>query len=316
MKKHYKIAIVGFGSIGKRHLGNIVDVLQNRGSSFSIDLIRRDTSKDVNDDVKHLIDNIYYSFEEVPDDYEIIFVTNPTYLHFQTIKKLVPKTKHMFIEKPVFDDTSLPLEELKLRDNGIYYVACPLRYTDVIEYVRNHIELRKVYSARAICSSYLPEWRSGVDYRKTYSAHLKEGGGVSMDLIHEWDYIHYLFGIPEDVYNLRGKFSNMEVDSDDLSLYIARYKTMMVELHLDYFGRKTIRELQLFTEEDTIIADIANSEVRYMKTGDVISFKESRNDFQCKEIQCFFDVLEGKITNPNNIDMAVRTLKIAKAGKL
>ena len=62
------------------------------------------------------------------------------------------------------------------------------------QYVKNNVDLSKVYSARAISSSYLPDWRPGQDYRTTYSAHKDMGGGVSIDLIHEWDYLSWLFG--------------------------------------------------------------------------------------------------------------------------
>jgi predicted dehydrogenase len=316
MKKHYKIAIVGLGSIGNRHLKNIAHVLQERGASYSIDLVRSNRGTDNNHDIVHLINNIYYTYDETPTDYDVILITNPTHLHYQAVKMFVPKTQNMFIEKPVFDDINLSIGELKLKADGIYYVACPLRYTDVLQYVKNNIDLSKVYSARAICSSYLPDWRPGVDYRNTYSAHLNEGGGVSIDLIHEWDYIQYLFGVPEQVYNLRGKFSALEIDSDDLSIYIAKYEKMMIEVHLDYFGRKTVRELQLITKEDTIIADITNSEIRYLKSGEIYTFKESRNDFQRREISNFFDIIEGKKTNYNDIQNAIKTLKIAKEGKL
>lgn len=316
MMNHYKIAIVGLGSIGSRHLLNTSRILTEKKISYSIDLIRRNKSKDMSEELNQLIDNVYYAYEEVPNDYDVIFITNPTHLHYQTIKSYIPKTKNMFIEKPVFDDINLSIENLILKDNGIYYVACPLRYTDVIQYVKNEIDLSKIYSARVICSSYLPDWRPSVDYRNTYSAHIDEGGGVSIDLIHEWDYIQYLFGEPEKVHNLRGKFSNLEIDSDDLSLYIAKYENMMVEVHLDYFGRRTIREIQLFTDEDTIVADIANSEIRYLNSGKSLSFKESRNDFQRKEISHFFDVIEGKEENQNDIKTAMRTLKIAKEGNL
>ena len=61
-----------------------------------------------------------------------------------------------------------------------------------------------VYSARVLCSSYLPGWRPGVDYRTVYSAHKDMGGGVTIDLIHEWDYLVELFGKPEKMYNFKG----------------------------------------------------------------------------------------------------------------
>ncbi|OKP85818.1 oxidoreductase [Paenibacillus helianthi] len=313
---NYKIAIIGLGSIGKRHLFNIEKVLEARGISYSIDLIRRDFNNELSDDIKSMVNNIYTDYSNVPDDYDVIFITNPTHLHFDTIKSYVPKTKHMFIEKPVFSDTAPSVQELMLNEKGIYYVACPLRYTDVIQYVKHEIDLSRVYSVRTICSSYLPYWRAGVDYRNTYSAHADEGGGVSIDLIHEWDYIVYLFGHPDRVENFRGKVSHLEIDSDDLSIYIAKYKNLMAEIHLDYFGVQTIRELQLFTYEDTIIADIANSKITYLKRNETISFAESRNDYQLKEISAFFDVIEGKTVNPNDIDSAVMTLKIAKEGSL
>lgn len=313
---YYKIAIIGLGSIGSRHLLNISYYLTERNISYTIDLVRSNKGRVINEDLNNFINSIYYSYEEVPNDYDVILITNPTNLHYDTVKTYASKTKHMFIEKPVFDDANKSIDDLMLKKDGIYYVACPLRYTDVIQHLKNDVDLKRVYSARVICSSYLPEWRPNVDYRDTYSAHAEQGGGVSIDLIHEWDYIYYLFGEPEKVYNLRGKFSNLEIDSDDLSIYIAKYEKMMVEVHLDYFGRKTIREIQLFTDEDTIVADIVSGEIRYLRSNKIISFEESRNDFQRKEIAYFFNVIEGKAINHNDINTAMRTLKIAKEGNL
>ena len=37
---HYKIAFVGIGSIGKRHLKNVCAFLEKRGDSYLIDLYR------------------------------------------------------------------------------------------------------------------------------------------------------------------------------------------------------------------------------------------------------------------------------------
>lgn len=316
MKSMYKIGIIGFGSIGKRHFKNIVNVLKERDKLYMIDLIRSGKDKEIEEEIAPNINRIYYSFNSAPNNYDIIFITNPTNLHFETIKHFVTKTKHMFVEKPIFNRIDVSIDTLNLKSDSIYYVACPLRYTNVIQYIKHQIDLKNVYCVRTICSSYLPEWRPNQDYRNNYSAHKDQGGGVSVDLIHEWDYLCYLFGKPEQILNLRGTFSNLEIDSDDLSIYIAKYDDKAVEVHLDYFGRKTIREIQIFTDEDTIIGDITNSEIRYLKRGEVISFKEQRNDFQCKEIEHFFDIIEGKIINDNDISTAIRTLKIAEEGKL
>ncbi|AUM97503.1 oxidoreductase [Clostridium sporogenes] len=311
----YKIGIIGLGSIGTRHLKNIVTVLKERKKSYTIDLIRSGRGKKIEEEISEDISNIFYSYDSVPKDYDIIFITNPTSLHYKTINQFVINTKHMFIEKPVFDTIDVSVNTLHLNNDSIYYVACPLRYTNVIQYIKHQINLNNVYCARSICSSYLPRWRKNQDYRNTYSAKKDQGGGVSIDLIHEWDYIYYLFGEPEQIFNIRGTFSNLEIDSDDLSLYIAKYNNKAVEIHLDYFGQKTIREIQIFTDEDTIVGDLVNSEIRYLKSNKVISFKEQRNDFQCKEIEHFFDIIEGKVINDNDISMAFRILQIAKGDK-
>lgn len=313
---HYKIAIIGLGSIGSRHLLNISYVLNQRSNSYSIDLIRSNKGRITSKELRDLIDNVYYEYEDVPNDYDVIFISNPTHLHYETLKKYVSKTKHIFIEKPIFDNVEKSIADLSLNSDSVYYVACPLRYTNVIQYLKTELDLSRVYSARVICSSYLPEWRPDIDYRSTYSAHAEEGGGVSIDLIHEWDYIHYLFGQPKKIHNFRGKFSDLDIDSDDLSIYIAKYDNLMVEVHLDYFGRKTIREIQLFTNEDTIVADITGSEIRYLRSNRTISFDEYRDDFQRKEMAYFFDIVEGKKENHNEITTAMKILNIAKAGGL
>lgn len=315
MNNTYKIGIIGLGSIGTRHLKNIVKVLERKNESYIIDLIRSGKGKEIEEEIAQHISSIFYSYDSVPNDYDVIFVTNPTNLHFATIKKFISKTRHMFIEKPLFDKTVFWEDDLHLKSKSVYYVACPLRYTNVIQYIKQKIDLNDVFCARTISSSYLPDWRPGQDYRKSYSAHKDQGGGVSIDLIHEWDYICYLFGIPENILNIRGTFSKLEIDSDDLSLYIAKYADKAVEVHLDYFGRKTMREIQIFTAEDTIVGDILNSEIRYLRAEKVISFQESRNDFQLKEIEHFFDIIEGKAINDNDIKTAFRTLQIAMEGK-
>lgn len=304
-----KICMVGLGSIGRRHLINLVKVLTEKKLTFQIDALRSEKKVDVAE-VNKWITKIFYKVEDIPEDYDIVFVTNPTSMHYQSIISMLSKTQHMFIEKPVFDSIKYNLDDIFLKKESIYYVACPLRYSPVIQHVKKIIKTEKIYSVRAICSSFLPDWRKDVDYRKVYSAKKQLGGGVSLDLIHEWDYLVYLFGFPDEISCFQGKFSSLEIDSEDLAVYIAKYQDKLVEVHLDYFGRSTERKLELYCKEYKIIADILNNRIEYIGNDDkIIEFLHE--DIYVNEIHYFLDIIDGREVNNNSVEHALKVLNYA-----
>ena len=191
-------------------------------------------------------------------------------------------------------------------------MACPLRYNPVLQYVKDQINLDEVFAARAISSSYLPEWRPGQDYRQCYSAHKDMGGGVGIDLIHEWDYLTWFFGMPDKCYSIQDKISNLEIDSDDIAIYIAKAGNKTIELHLDYFGRKSIRRLELYMPDDTILCDILEGSVIYQKKNECINLNAERNAYQIAEIKHFFDIIEHKMPNDSTAEQAYAVLKLSK----
>jgi predicted dehydrogenase len=270
----------------------------------------RKTNKPLEKDIQDLI-NYEVSEDELSNDYDITFITNPTNLHYNTIKLMACKTKHMFIEKPLFDTNIYDISDLDLRENGVYYVAGPLRYTNIVQALKEILFKEDVYSVRAICSSYLPDWRPGVDYTKIYSAKKSEGGGVSIDLIHEWDYITYLFGFPDEVFNLKGKFSHLDIDSEDLSIYIAKYKDKLVEIHLDYFGRFSRREIELFTKNGTITGDFINKRITFTDSRKPIDFSLENTDMYIEEMKSFLGKVINNKYGENNITNAYKILKLA-----
>lgn len=311
---NYKIAFCGLGSIGKRHLRNVCEYLNQKGNTFTIDLYRSKVGSDVPLDIRPLVTSIY-SYDDIAESnimYDVVFVTNPTSVHYDTIQKFKHRTKSFFIEKPVFDKTDIEtslFEELK---DTICYVACPLRYSAALQYVKQNIDFSKSFSVRAISSSYLPDWRSGQDYRKCYSAHRDMGGGVGIDLIHEWDYLTWLFGTPIETYSIQRKISNLEIDSDDVAIYIGRTSKTSIELHLDYFGRSMIRTLEMFLPDDTIRCDIEDGRIEYLRIGRVIQLPSERNEYQMREIEHFFEILNNKIENDSTMGHAFHVLKLAK----
>ena len=307
-----KVCFVGIGSIARRHIGNLTDVCWERSIELTIDVLRMIGRNDVGD-IDSKIKHFYYDEKLMPNDYDVIFLTNPTEFHLDMLKKLHDKSRNFFIEKPLTSYKKLEdTFKIPYRENSIYYVACPLRYTDVVQYLKENINISDVISVRCISSSYLPDWRPGTDYRKTYSADKELGGGVSIDLIHEWDYIRFLFGKPVKVFYTYGQKSSLEINCEDYAVYVADYADKIVELHLDYFGRKTLREIMIFTNEDTIVGDFINSKVSYLKNGTEICFGEQRNDFQKKELRHFLDILDGKTECDNNVSDAYETLLLTQ----
>ena len=312
MSKHYNIAFIGLGSIAKRHIKNVCDYVLSCGNTFSIDLYRSSIDRPIAEEILPFVDKSYLYSGEVQMDYDMVFITNPTSLHLEAALKFRPHTKSLFIEKPVFNGFEIDDAIITKLDEIPSYVACPLHYNPVLQYVKQNIDLSKVISVRAMSSSYLPDWRSGQDYRQTYSAHADLGGGVDIDLIHEWDYLTWIFGMPTICQAIVGKYSALEIDSNDTALYVAKNNLMTYELHLDYFGRKTQRTLDIFSQDDTIQCDLIAGTISYLKEGKTIKVNAERNAFQMAEIKHFFDIVERRIENDSNVEHGVKVLKLTK----
>ena len=276
----FKVLFTGIGSIAKQHIKN----LKSTGDSYIVDALRRKNKPTDG------ISTIYTDYDEVPNDYDIIFITNPTSLHYEAITKLKDKTKNMFIEKPIFD---IPKDcEFS---KGVNFVAAPLRFNSEIKKLKQYVETHNVYAFRAICSSYLPDWRKG-DYRKCYSAKKEMGGGVELDLIHEIDYLKWIFGNFSNIKRLSAKKSNLEINSNDIALYLFENKDVLGSLHIDYFGREPMRKIEIFSQNETKTFDLLNCS----------------NDMTIEQMQYFIKCVKNKNLNCYNTPKeAIESLEAA-----
>lgn len=309
-----KICIVGLGSIGCRHLKNISKILKEKKQKFQIDAFRK-TNTMLDPQIQCLIFDEYYDFDKLPKDYDIIFITNPTSMHYDTIKEFSKNAKNLFIEKPVWSEFNKSIDDLNLKNDGQYYVACPLRYTNVVKWIKENIDPSKVFSIRAICSTYLPDWRPNIDYRQNYSAIEKLGGGVQLDLIHELDYICYIFGKPKSCNSIIRRCSNLEISSMDTALYLLNFDTMVASVHLDYYGRSPKREIEIYVEDDVIVGDFIKNKIFFLKSNIIIDLEEQRDEYQIEELYHFLKIINGETKNDNNLFYANEILNIALGGQ-
>ena len=310
--RELKVLFVGVGSIARRHIRNLAALCQELAVTLQLDVLRSGQGRALPEDIAAVVQHTRHTLAEVPTGYDAVFITNPTSLHYATLAQVGDRAKFFFIEKPVFVTGEEDIAALHLPAEVVCYVACPLRYTNVLRYVREHVDFHRVHAVRAMSSSYLPDWRPGQDYRECYSAHRDMGGGVAIDLIHEWDYLCWLLGMPQAVKSFIRQKSQLEVDSDDLAIYIAEYPDKMVELHLDYFGRATQRTLELYAEDDTIVVDIERQKITWLKAGRVLELPQERDDYQRRELAHFFAIVDGRCECDNTLEKACQVLRITR----
>ena len=301
------VCFIGLGSIGQRHIRNVHAVAAARGIAVETDVVEPRTLDYLDASTRALVRNRFATPDEI-GRYDMIFVTNPSQLHHETLLSVKDKADFFFVEKPVFTQALSPDALAPFSDAKRFYVACPIRHTRVYGFLAEFVPQNRIYCARAICSSYLPEWRPGTDYRRTYAA--QEGaGGVKLDLIHEFDYLFTLFGLPETSCLLDGQFSHLELKSVDGVSFVARYPDKTLELHLDYYGRVPRREIELYTADDVVVCDFIKAEIRFLKSGRRIDLAEERNEYCLREIDFFFDFALKGAANINAVPYANRIIE-------
>ena len=305
-----KYCFVGVGSIARKHISNIRKIDNNA----VIHALRSGHSN--YGDLDQYIDKQLFSFDELDSSYDVVFVTNPTSMHFDALNQFYDKSNNFFVEKPVFSHYKEEKDIVSFQKKKTY-IAAPLRFCAGIKYAKQLInEKGKPNCIRAISSSYLPDWRPNVDYRNTYSAHKDLGGGVHIDLIHELDYVSYLVGCPNVSFYINDKVSDLEIDSYDISTSVHKVDDTVIEIHLDYFGRDKKRICELYYNDKTYYINLVNNAVIEVCGNDVKNVELEPTDIYLDEMKYFIDfVRSNNQTSINDIFLANRVLKIINEGE-
>lgn len=248
------ILIVGLGSIAKKHIKALrsLDV----GATFTA--LRSSPHAEQYEDVKNI-----FSLEELPEKPDFAIVSNPTHLHFRTLQALLPLQCPLFIEKPVV----LTAEEAAhlrriLPPETVTYVACVLRHHPCLQFVRDHLrDPKRINEVNVYCGSYMPDWVPGKDWRQSFRADPAQSGGVHLELIHEMDYVYWLFGKPSNVSRTLRTVSSLGLNVPDYAHYTLTYDAFTASITLNYYRRDPKRILEILSEGQTWTVDLLASTV-------------------------------------------------------
>ena len=261
------VLVLGCGSIGRRHIHNLVNFNE----------IKRIFVYTKSKDCFNTLDNSSRKIEAVKSiagvSADFALICNQTKKHLKDAINLAQRGLHIFIEKPLSVNLNnvSKLEKIVSRKKIKFAVGYNLRFLKALEYIKTKLaagDIGDLYFARIEVGQYLPDWRKSIDYRKSYSAKRKEGGGVALDLSHEIDYMRYLFGDPVDWMVINTRVSKLKIDSDDIFEGLYRYGNNFVcSVHLDYLEPQKRRQLRIVGSAGVILLDLVKAEIKIQKPG-------------------------------------------------
>lgn len=296
-----RVLIVGLGSIALKH----IKALRSISPAAEMFALRSNTASQEVEGVRNI-----YSYSEVPAlKLDFVIISNPTSLHAEVIEALLPLNLPLFIEKPLFN--KLTNEELVIKvekDEVKSYVACNLRFLDCLIFTNDFIKNKRVNEVNSYCGSFLPDWRPDVDFRTVYSANKELGGGVHIDLIHEMDYVCWLFGMPEKVNSVMKNNSSLHITAYDYTNYILEYPQFAVNIVLNYYRRDSKRTLEIVTSEGTINVNLLNNSVTY---NGALIFTSEKNILDTYEDQLRY-FISTVLTGGNQINTIGEAFQILK----
>ena len=260
-----KIAFIGLGSIARKHIA----ALKQLDKTAIIFAVRHQETPSE----KEGINNITFSALNTLD-LDAIIITNPSVYHTQNILDLVHLRIPIMVEKPlcISNGQRKKLQQLNTQDLPIIYTACNLRFHPLIQYLKAYLNENTltIFEVNAYCGSYLPSWRPDSDYRSSYSAQEAMGGGVHLDLMHELDYLHFLFGKPKAVEKVHKKYSTLDLDSVDYAHYWLDFKDFSATITLNYFRRDSKRTLEIVTDQGTIELDFISGTITLLAQKEIL----------------------------------------------
>ena len=312
-----KILLIGFGSIGKRHLGNLFHL-----GYRDIDVV---TSKiSLPEPFNQLI--LYKSVENALASaaYETAILCTPTSYHTPAILQLLKANIYrIYVEKPIshsLDDLDEVTSLAGSYSNKIV-VGFDLHFDKGFQKVQEFLTegtIGKIISINAKVGQYLPDWRPAEDYRQGMSAKKATGGGVMLDLVHEFDYVTCLAGPVKTVAALYNKSGTLQIETEDIAEVLLQFENGAVgTIHLDYLQPSLVRNCLITGAEGSIQWNLATNKVEWVNhkkesfTYDYKGFE--RNDRLIEILKSFLaDVPDARLTT---LAAGIKSLQLVLAAK-
>lgn len=315
-----KFLIAGLGSIGRRHLRNLIALGEQ-----DIVLFRTLQSTLPDDELAAFpVENdLDKALARKPD---AVIVANPTALHMAVAIPAAEAGCHLLLEKPVshqFDDQVKALQAIVAEKNNRTLVGFQFRFHPVLNQIRDLLLadiLGRPLSFRVHWGEYLPDWHPWEDYRQSYAARADLGGGVVDTLCHPLDYVRWFFGEVHSLSAMTGQISDLILDVEDVAEITMNFASGVIgSIHLDYFQRPPSHWMEINCEKGQVCWDNADGAAKVYSADQgswqTLSPPEGfeRNDLFLAEMRHFIALVSGEEASRCDLEDGVQALKMTTA---
>lgn len=218
-----RVAVVGLGSIGRRHLEN----LGRLGVGRRI-VVRR--ASGANSAFAPPPDAlvVHSAAAALAGGLDAAIVCNPTSEHVRTALEYLAAGVPVLVEKPISHrlDEAEQLVAAASRSGARAAMAYVMRHHPAYRLAGDKINdgrLGRILYAKIWFEAYLPDWHPWEDYRQGYAARRELGGGALPTLDHEIDFLNWRLGVPRSSSGCSGRSGALEMDADDWATLSIQY---------------------------------------------------------------------------------------------
>lgn len=317
-----KTLIAGLGSIGRRHLRNLVTLGEK-------DVVLLRTHRATLPDGELAGYPVETDLDEALRTHrpQAVIVANPTALHLDVAIPAARQGCAILLEKPIASSMRgvAALEAAVAKSGAKVLVGFQLRFHPSLVRLRRLLQdeaVGSIISAHVHFGEYLPAWHPWEDYRRGYAARAELGGGVLLTQCHSLDYLQWLVSEPESVSGFLGKWSDLEVDVDDTAEIVMRFaRGGLGTIHLDYAQQPPSHRVQIEGTRGSIECDLLTGSLRAYRA-EASKWEDfgppagwERNTMFLDEMRHFLAVARGEVEPACTLADGVRVMRLIEAVK-
>lgn len=318
------------GSIGTRHVKNLISL-----GYHNISIVSR--SGTLPEEFNQL--KVFKTLDAAlsSNTFDAAIICTPTAQHIEDLKKILQyNIQNIYLEKPAGHNKGALqyFQSLINKTQSSIIVGFDLHFDlgllKVKELIYEEI-VGKPVSINATVGQYLPDWRPHEDYQKGMSASIAKGGGVMLDLIHEFDYLYWLMGTVDSIAAQYVHSGSLKIETEDVAEVLLKFNNGVIgTIHLDYLQPTLVRNCIITCTGGTIFWDMTLSEVKWINTKKetdqffykgfernerfkqiIQSFMEDKNDTRLTSLEAGLEslkmVLAAKHSSENNVFVNMKT---------